>query len=275
VAACEERLVKKVRVVSVLIWFCLACGIVHGEVVSIPLLDQPHDIPAISGELAMPEGPGPFPVVILLHGCGGLTPASRQRAAQWAALYRELGYVTLIPDSFTPRGWYGCRNRDPNSQITLRHRVVDAYSALAFLAAQPFIDKERVVLEGMSQGGGAVLRALTTDDPTDQHGTFAAGIAFYPPCLHFVPSLLRAPVLILIGEKDGTTPAGHCPSPPAAHAPVDYRLTVYAGATHAYDVDIAGRYFRGDYREFHREATADSARQIRQFLSAHVPAAQR
>jgi dienelactone hydrolase len=130
-------------------------------------------------------------------------------------------------------------------------------------------------LEGMSHGGGAVLRALIVDDPTGRHGTFVAGIAFYPPCRHLVPGLLRAPVLILIGDKDGTTLAESCPSPLVARAPVDYRLKVYTGATHAYDIDIVGYTFRGDYRAFDQEATADSAKQIREFLSAHVPATRR
>ncbi|MBP0444629.1 hypothetical protein J8J14_07520 [Roseomonas sp. SSH11] len=32
-------------------------------------------------ELHLPDGPGPFPAVVLLHGCSGITP----NMARWAA----------------------------------------------------------------------------------------------------------------------------------------------------------------------------------------------
>ncbi len=262
---------QNVRIVGLLAWLCLAVSIAWGHEVSIPLIGQANDVAAINGDLAKPEGVGPFPAVVLLHGCGGLSPAVRQRAAHWVRLYRQLGYVTLVLDSMTPRGWRGCRRRDPNSRITITHRVVDAYSALAFLSEKPFVDQQRVVLEGMSHGGRAVLRALTRDDPTGQRGEFAAGIAFYPLCKNLVPSQLRAPLLVLIGAEDGTTPAAACPRPVSSS--IDYRLQVYTDATHGYDVDLPGRYFREDYREFNSVATADSAKHIQQFLATHVAAA--
>jgi len=260
-------------------WTVPLCALLCLTACSVPiqLLGQANDVASIRGSLAKPDGPGPFPAVILMHGCDGLSPMSLRRAQHWAHFYRRLGYVTLITDSFTPRGWYGCRNRDPKSRITVTHRVVDAYSALAFLAAQPFVDKDRVVLEGMSHGGTSVLNALAVDDPTGQHGKFAAGIAFYPRCVYFLDLVkLQAPLLVLVGDQDGTTPAEPCHPPAHVQAPFEYRLKVYAGATHAYDVDSpGGRYFQGDYREFHPQATADSATQIQQFLATHVPAASR
>ncbi len=260
-----------------LIWIALV-GVLCLASCSVPirLLGQPHDVASIRGYLAKPGGTGPFPAVILMHGCGGLAPGSLRRAQHWAQFYRKLGYVTLITDSFTTRGWYGCRNRDPNSRITAEHRVADAYSALAFLAEQPFVDKDRVVLEGMSHGGKSVLYALAVDDPTGQNGTFVAGIAFYPACVYYLDLVnLKAPLLVLIGAQDGTTPAGPCHPPADVQAKFEYRLKVYAGATHAYDIDAPSRSFRGDYREYHREATADSAKQIQQFLATHVSPASR
>ncbi len=254
----------------VLACLCLAPGVSLGDSVSIPLIGQTHDVAAIHGYLDKPKGSGPFPAVILQHGCAGLARATRERAEHWTRFYRELGHVTLITDSFTARGWYGCRNRDPNSDITMFHRVVDAYSALAFLSVQPFIDRDRVVLEGMSHGARAVWQALSEADPTGKHGKFVAGIAFYPNCLGFSPHHLKAPLLILIGAKDGTTRSAYCLSPRDAKPKFDYRLNIFADATHAYDIDRPGRYFRGDYRNFHPQATADSAKQIEQFLTLHV-----
>ena len=45
------------------------------------------------------EGDGPFPAVVLLHGCSGVAPRSRM----WAEKLNSWGYATLIVDSFGPR----------------------------------------------------------------------------------------------------------------------------------------------------------------------------
>jgi len=55
----------------------------------------------IRGYLAKPEGAGPFPAVIGLHGCAGMTDATKRN------LVDELvgsGYVVLLVDSFATRG---------------------------------------------------------------------------------------------------------------------------------------------------------------------------
>ena len=55
----------------------------------------------IQGYLAKPEGPGPFPAVIGLHGCAGMSDTTKRK------LVDELvgwGYVVLLVDSFATRG---------------------------------------------------------------------------------------------------------------------------------------------------------------------------
>ena len=59
--------------------------------------------------LFRPRGKGPFPAVVLLHGCGGLFKAGTAgeivaRDREWALRLQELGYVAILPDSFNPRG---------------------------------------------------------------------------------------------------------------------------------------------------------------------------
>ena len=51
-------------------------------------------------ELTMPRGRGPFPAVMVLHGCDGVAWHSRD----WARRVASWGYATLIVDSYTPRG---------------------------------------------------------------------------------------------------------------------------------------------------------------------------
>src|SRR5262245_12148599 len=56
----------------------------------------------LSGELYRPSGNGPFPAVVMLHGCNGRL----QRAIEDAegARFTALGYALLTVDSFGPRG---------------------------------------------------------------------------------------------------------------------------------------------------------------------------
>src|SRR5439155_21464561 len=55
----------------------------------------------IQGYLAKPEGAGPFPAVIALHGCGGMPDTKKQKLAHELVAW---GYVILLVDSFATRG---------------------------------------------------------------------------------------------------------------------------------------------------------------------------
>src|SRR3989442_13693417 len=64
----------------------------------------PNATPATSREvparLYTPSGTGPFPAVVLLHGCHGVSASTRQ----WARWFRDRGYVALVVDSWAARG---------------------------------------------------------------------------------------------------------------------------------------------------------------------------
>ena len=53
----------------------------------------------LSGELLFPEGAGPFPAVVLAHGCAG----NRNVESAWGPFLRGLGYATFNTDSFGGR----------------------------------------------------------------------------------------------------------------------------------------------------------------------------
>ena len=113
---------------------------VEFEGASLPLLRgtvMPGD--RVQGYLAKPEGTGPFPAVIGLHGCAGMPDATKRK------LVDELvggGYVVLLVDSFATRGIdHACTGRVPD--IAGKRRS-DAFGALAFLAGQSFVDPQRV-----------------------------------------------------------------------------------------------------------------------------------
>ena len=52
------------------------------------------------GSIILPEGSPPFPAVVILHGCNGVS----QNTRVWARRLASWGYTALIVDSFRPRG---------------------------------------------------------------------------------------------------------------------------------------------------------------------------
>src|SRR5205085_203749 len=56
--------------------------------------------------LYRPDGGGPFPAVIALHGCDGLagrTSRISRRYREWGEHLRAAGFAVLFPDSFRSR----------------------------------------------------------------------------------------------------------------------------------------------------------------------------
>lgn len=192
------------------------------------------------GYLAQPPGTGPFPAVVLLHGCGGFHAAM----VSWADRLSRWGYVALALDSFGPRGI------DQNCTAFQTYQGPDSYAALRLLATRPFVRAGHVAVMGFSQGAAAVLAALETGPMAERRPlSFRAGIAFYPGC-NYASGLTTAPVLILIGDADTWTPASSCqamiegrselgaPRQPGPRPSIE--LVIYPGAHHGFDlVDLS------------------------------------
>ena len=131
--------------------------------VSFPSLDGPltgGKPTLLRGLLMKPEGIGPFPAIVALHGCNGLfnkEGALVAREAAWAQTLTSHGYVVLFPDSFGPRDVAtDCEGR----VRAWAERSYDAYGALRYLQAQSFVIGERIGVMGWSHGGGAVIFAI-------------------------------------------------------------------------------------------------------------------
>ncbi|MBV9191473.1 MAG: dienelactone hydrolase family protein [Betaproteobacteria bacterium] len=192
----------------------------------------------LSGELRLPEGSGPFPAVILAHGCGG-QPVYTELA--WGRTLREWGYATFVVDSFSARGVINvCSNALP---LLPTQRVPDAYGALRLLAANPKIDPKRIALMGFSHGGALTMVASTawakeTFAPPGQPA-FRAFFPFYPFCNPIFPERdhVSAPVRIHTGAADDWTPAAPCAELAASlkASGQDVAINVYPNAYHAFD----------------------------------------
>lgn len=225
-----------------------------------------------SGWILKPEGAGPFPAVVLLHGCTGLDPRTWDVVRDWALWYRERGFVALILDSFGPRGLSAnCLEmaKEPREVA----RSFDAYAALEHLLRQPFVDPSRVVVQGLSQGGSTVLETLRASGAALGHGRpagrFRAGVALYPLCFAYANTEFYAPVLILIGSADDFTPAAPCEGlneVARGRQPPNVELVVYPGVHHGFDyragaVSTYGRTVAGN-----PQVTREAQARIERFL---------
>jgi dienelactone hydrolase len=208
---------------------------------------QQVEIPSSSGtlhaQLFKPEGAGPFPTVIALHGCGGLNGQSDQiqpRYRDWAEQLLKDGNAVLLPDS------YGSRELGPQCRVkerrvlARRERVVDIMASRQWLSQQPWVAQDRISLIGWANGASALLWAVRPQLASRKiEPDFRAAVAFYPDCR--ISSGLgwsaRVPTLLLIGASDDVS------SPAACRQMVDgargrsalARIVVYPGAAHDFD----------------------------------------
>jgi dienelactone hydrolase len=250
----------------------------------------------ITARLYRPQGDGPFPAVVGLHGCSGLVyPRGRWRDtvlanfADWAERLSAAGYVVLLPDSYGPRGFQElCSIKDRTDMS--RARIYDAYGALVWLQKQPFVAPNRVALMGWSHGGGTVMRSIAAKSEARPaslpHGDFRAAVAFYPGCPDPKRSSGRdwrsiAPLLVLIGEAEDWTPVQPCRTLAAAAAKRGDDITVrlYPGAYHAFDSPTAGVRLRTGlatapggqaHSGQNPAARADAIKRVPAFLHQHL-----
>jgi dienelactone hydrolase len=179
-----------------------------------------------------PEGQGPFPAIVALHGCAGLGNSKgviNPRHADWGARLRGTGFIVIFPESFKSRGL--------GSQCTIRKRAIqpsgrakDAFAAAEWLAARPDVDKRKIGLLGWSNGAMTLLYAARAG--SRPHGVdFARAVAFYPGCKTILKKGYRPrlPVTILHGLADDWTAAAPCRALPGVE------FVGYPGAYHDFD----------------------------------------
>jgi len=213
-------------------------------------------------ELSRPAGPGPFPAVVVMHGCDGVGPHYRE----WASRLAEWGYVALLVDSFHARGHRNICNH--GRRIPPEARAEDAEQARAWLAAQDYVWPDRIGVIGFSHGGWSVLKAvLATPGATP----FAAAVAFYPGC-ETPAAPLVTDTLILIGQADDWTPAARCLAWRDAVVRTGHTIdvVVYPGALHGFDADWPERRYAGHTVGRDPAAAAAAITATRDFLAARL-----
>lgn len=145
----------------------------------------------LQGDLRIPEGDGPHPGIVLVHGSGpnsrdGVVPGQLAVAfpqpvavlADLAAMLRDAGYATLTYDKRSCGSFNSCADNGyptPADDLTIETFVDDAKAAVAYLRSRSEVRPEAVSVAGHSQGASFVPGMLL-DDPQ-----LAAGVLLAAP----------------------------------------------------------------------------------------------
>lgn len=206
-------------------------------------IDSPRRQPARIGLHWLPSTvEGPRPVVIALHGCGGLYAQQGtrlgERYREYAQLFHDAGWHVVMPDSFGGRSV--CAEHYDERTVRHEDRRTDVLATLAWLRSRGDVDAARIAIVGWSHGATTALNAINARRTV--HATGVAGVAaFYPGCKDLVmwPYGIAAPVLLQVGAKDDWTPPTHCrqlAEVAARSSPDRYMLLVeHADGHHGFD----------------------------------------
>lgn len=114
----------------------------------------------VSGTIHLPAGEGPFPAVLMLHGFGSSKDEVGNMYGDLAAQLGAAGIASLRID------FQGFGKSDGDTgNTTIDGQVSDALNAAEWLNDQPWVDPERIGLQGFSLGGGdAIIAAAQRPD---------------------------------------------------------------------------------------------------------------
>ena len=210
-------------------------------------------------KLTKPDGNGPSPAIILLHGSIGFD----KHYDDWAERLASWGYVALLLDSFGPRG-QSSFSAPPSATAQ------DICYAKLYLNQLPFVDPKRIGIMGWSQRGSSALATLCTRFSSHQKEyPLRAVVTFYPYCFRTLADL-DFPLLILSGELDDRCPPSLCMERiPRKRTPNEVILKVYPHAYHGFDVEGIDTSYMDHRFRYDPTAAADSTLRVKTFLAKH------
>ena len=216
-----KKMMKNLKIFICLLYLPLTCYGQTSEVQQVASLDGTA-LKTIIFHPAGAQPDKPRPVVIALHGCGGLYSSSTDKAeklnarhAGMAQLITDKGYTIVFPDSFTSRGETSlCTQIMSLRNIKQSHRADDVDGVLLWLSKQPWADSSKIALLGWSHGGSTVLRSTDKNrqNVNSRITQPSIAIAFYPGCSDAVQNNYQpqTPLVMMLAELDDWTPPGPC-----------------------------------------------------------------
>ncbi len=193
------------------------------------------------GHLAVPEGGGVRPAVLVAHEAPGIDDVYRQRADQLA----ELGYVAFALDCHGGGRWvHDAQRQERVAAITTdpdRARAIGG-AGLDVLLADPHADPTRVAAIGYSFGGTIVLELA-------RGGADLKAVVGFHPGLHSErpedAGNITGKVLVCVGSEDPYVDLERRSAFEAEMRAggVDWYMQVYGGVRHSFThphADLAG-----------------------------------
>jgi len=197
-------------------------------------------------KLYIPDGDGPFPVVIAIPGCSGVSlngPETdvgrpedkgdrlfRRHYPRMAKRLQENGFMVYLIDYLTAEGVLNtCKGE-------IHPKRVGEYinKSLSFIKKNTEIDPTRIYVIGWSHGGSGVLEWLSSLEE-DQFGVNSA-IAVYPGCSSREPWKTSLPLLMILGEADDIAIPSICNElVQSLQNQANVKLISYPDARHGFD----------------------------------------
>jgi carboxymethylenebutenolidase len=217
--------------------------------------------------LAIPDGAGPHPAVIVLMEAFGLVPHIEEVSRRLAGE----GYVGLAPDLYyrqLPDNKVGY-DELPKA-IGLMQKVNDAKvvadirAALDALRARGDVDMARIGVTGFCMGGR--LSFLTACELPD---SIRAAAPFYGGGIAGLldrVDRIRAPLYLFFGERDAFIPMDQVRQTERAlgAAKKEFQLKVYPEADHGFFCDQRA--------SFHKKSAEDAWGELKRFFARHLKA---
>jgi dienelactone hydrolase len=261
---------RRVMIAALTVMLAATAARAESMALSIPSQTVPDARPSpqpLPAQLTLPPGAGPFPVVILLHGCGGLGNGAEMQ--HWVERVTGWGYAALVMDSLTPRGVSTVCAPANQPLVTAQDRAGDVVSAALYLRGLPKIDGRRITVIGFSHGGGTVVQVTRKQIDHFVPGLLRAAVDYYGPCRQ-PKQHGTVPLLVLAGDDDNWgNPAKSCTALGTMVGPDQpFELHVYPGVVHAFDNPalIGRRFSQGHPMQYDEAAARDSFARVRAFL---------
>ena len=209
-----------------------------------------------SSHLALPDGAGQHPGVVVVHEAFGLNDNIRGICRRFAAE----GYAALGVDLFEGRNRAVCMARMFSGALVgnLNYYGVPALkTALGELASHPLVDAARIGAAGFCLGGSIVLTWACTDN------RLTAIAPFYGTAPKPRKAIRRlCPVVGSWPDKDITTKAAGVLETELTAAGIPHDLKVYPGTKHSF--------FNDQLPVYQPAAAADSWQRVMAFFAEHV-----
>lgn len=179
----------------------------------------------LRGVLAVPEGSGPFPAVVMVHEVFGIDESMRSQIKRMASA----GYLVVMPDLFSRGGMRKCLKATFRALIDgVGQAYADVEAAKQLLLARPDCTG-KVGVVGFCMGGGFALQLVS-------RGYDAAAVNYGQVAKDLDAQLVGScPIVASFGGKDlSLKSAGPKLQAALTKAGIPHDVKVYPDASHAF-----------------------------------------